>query len=88
MEGNIIITSNRIDLTCDENNLVYKAANLLKQEFNIADTLHIHIEKNIPIAAGMAGGSTDCASTLLGLNKLFQLGLSPKELQNKGVTFS
>lgn len=86
LEGNIIITSNRIDLTCDENNLVYKAANLLKQEFHITDTLHIHIEKNIPIAAGMAGGSTDCASTLLGLNKLFQLGLSPKELQNRGVT--
>lgn len=86
LEGGISITTSCSTLPCDEHNLVYKAAKLLKQEFQIANNIHIHIEKNIPIAAGMAGGSTDCASTLLGINQLFQLGLSHQQLQDRGVT--
>lgn len=83
---NTVVTSNHSSLLCDKSNLVYKAADLLRNEFHFTEQLFIHIEKNIPIAAGMAGGSTDCASTLLGINQLLDLGLSIEDLQQRGVT--
>ena len=67
-------TSDEIPLDC--NNLVYKAANLIKKTFNINKGVEIHIKKNIPVAAGMAGGSSNAAAVLVGLNKLWNLNLS------------
>lgn len=76
-------TSDEIPLDC--NNLVYKAANLIKQTFNINKGVEIHIKKNIPVAAGMAGGSSNAAAVLVGLNKLWNLDLSNQQLEEIGL---
>ena len=76
-------TSDEIPLDC--NNLVYKAANLIKKTFNINKGVEIHIEKNIPVAAGMAGGSSNAAAVLVGLNKLWNLNLSNQQLEKIGL---
>ena len=82
----IITATNDPSLSLGEDNLIYKAARLLMDRFNIADGVRISLTKEIPIAAGMAGGSSDCASTLKGINELFELGLSEEELRDIGVT--
>lgn len=82
----ITLTTNRPELPTNEDNLIYKAARLLMEEFDISEGVAIHLEKNIPVAAGMAGGSTDCAATLEGMNTLFSIGLSEDELMKRGVT--
>lgn len=69
----------------DENNLAYKAARLLKEHCGVAEGIAIHLQKRIPVAAGMAGGSTDAAAVLKGMNRLFSLGLSEEELCGIGV---
>ena len=69
----------------DERNLVYKAAKLLMDEFQVKGGVDIHLEKFIPVAAGMAGGSPDAAAALVGINRLFKLGLSQKELMDRAV---
>lgn len=69
----------------DERNLAYRAADLLRREMGISTGARIIINKKIPIAAGLAGGSSDAAATLRGLNQLWGLGLSYKELANIGV---
>ena len=76
-------TSDEIPLDC--NNLVYKAANLIKKTFNINKGVEIHIKKNIPVAAGMAGGSSNAAAVLVGLNKLWNLKLSNQQLEKIGL---
>lgn len=76
-------TSDEIPLDC--NNLVYKAANLIKKTFNINKGVEIHIKKNIPVAAGMAGGSSNAAAVLVGLNKLWNLNLSNQQLDKIGL---
>lgn len=76
-------TSDEIPLDC--NNLVYKAANLIKKTFNINKGVEIHIKKNIPVAAGMAGGSSNAAAALVGLNKLWNLDLSNQQLEEIGL---
>jgi len=68
----------------DERNLVYKAALLMKTVYEINEGVHIYLEKNIPVAAGLAGGSSDAAATLRGLNRLWQLNLSEAELLKLG----
>ena len=68
-----------------EGNLAYRAAKLLMDEFDIQDGVKIQIRKYIPVAAGMAGGSTDAAAVLVGMNRMFGLGLSKKELMERGV---
>ncbi len=75
-ENSILIKSNSLDIPLNEDNIMYKAVNLLKNQFNIEKGIEISIEKNIPVAAGMAGGSSNAAAVLVGLNKLFKLGLS------------
>ena len=69
----------------DERNLVYRAAKLLMDEFHIDKGVSIHLTKAIPVAAGMAGGSSDAAAALNGLNRLFGLSLSTSELMERGV---
>ena len=81
----IAITTDSGELPTDENNLIYKAARLMKERFGIAEGVRIHLQKNIPIAAGMAGGSTDAAATLKGMNELFGLDVSQEELMEIGV---
>lgn len=68
----------------DNRNLVYKAVNLIKTRFGIKKGVHIHLEKNIPVAAGLAGGSSDAAAALRGINRLWKLGLTMDELAELG----
>lgn len=69
-----------------EKNLVWKAARLMKEHCKIAGGFSIYLEKNIPAAAGLAGGSSDCAATLLGINELCGAERSIDELCELGVT--
>ena len=83
--GEIKVTTNLGFLPTGPDNLVYKAAALLKDEFNIKDGVTLDLYKFIPVAAGMAGGSTDAAAVLKGMNKMFNLGLSDEELMVRGA---
>lgn len=83
--GKIEIDTNLFYLPNNENNLVYKAAKMLMDEFDIKSGVKINLQKVIPVSAGMAGGSSDAAAVLYGVNKLFHLGLSTKELMERGV---
>lgn len=82
----IVITCNLEGLECDENNLIYKAAKKLMDAAGVTSGLDIHLQKNIPVAAGMAGGSTDAAATLTGVNELLGIGFSVDKLKEIGVT--
>lgn len=84
-EDTIELTTNLKFLPVDENNLVYKVVRQLKEEFQIKEGIRIHLDKHIPVAAGMAGGSSDCAAALFGMNRMFGLNLSRKELMKRGV---
>ena len=84
-EPGISIKTNISFLPVNENNLIYKAGKLLMDEFGIKDGVSVKLNKRIPIAAGMAGGSTDAAAMMYGINKLFDLGLSRKALMERGV---
>lgn len=84
-ENLILIKSNSLDIPLNEDNIMYKAVNLLRDQFNIEKGIEISIEKNIPVAAGMAGGSSNAAAVLVGLNKLWNLGLSESELKDIGL---
>ena len=83
--GEIRITSNAGEIPLGEDNLIYKAASLMRERFGIAGGVSVHLEKRIPVAAGMAGGSTDAACTMKALNLLYDLGLSEEELCELGV---
>lgn len=69
----------------DKGNLAFMAAKVLMEAYDIKAKVKIHINKRIPIAGGMAGGSADCAAVLRGVNQLFQLGLTDEQLQEYGV---
>ena len=84
-EPGIQVETNLYYLPTNENNLVYKAAKLLMDEFQVQDGLLIRLRKFIPVAAGMAGGSSDAAAVLFGVNKMFRLGLTTEELMQRGV---
>lgn len=84
-ESGIQIQTNLSFLPVNENNLIYKAAKLLMDEFSITDGVSVKLDKRIPVAAGMAGGSTDAAAMLIGVNRLFSLGLTKRQLMERGV---
>ena len=81
----IQVKTNLYYLPTNENNLVYKAAKLLMDEFQIRDGVSIQLKKRIPVAAGMAGGSSDGAAVLWGINQMYGLGLSMQALMERGV---
>lgn len=94
LHDEVILTEKKagISLSCDksyvpvdERNIAYKAAKLIMEETGLKSGIHIHINKNIPVAAGLAGGSTDAAAVLKGMNAMFSLGLSYEELKVLGL---
>ena len=84
-EDNLIIKSECSYIPLNEDNIVYKAAKLIKEKMDIKKGIEIFIKKNIPVAAGMAGGSSNAAAVLVGLNELWKLGLSKDELRDLGL---
>lgn len=84
-EKGITFTSNSGEIPLDDTNLAYKAAKLIMAQAGLDAGVEIHLEKRIPVAAGMAGGSTDGAAVLIGMNELFQLGYDMEELKAMGV---
>ena len=84
-EGQISLEIDGASLPLNEDNLVYKAAKLFIEETKLKMGVRIHLEKHIPIAAGMAGGSSDAAATLHGLNEMANYPLSVEQLCEIGV---
>ena len=99
-EPGILLTMNTKTLPVDERNIAYRAAKLMLDEYfsgkyndagncgtvnDLSLGVRIHIEKNIPVAAGMAGGSTDCAAVIRALNKLLHMDLSDEALMKIGL---
>ena len=84
-DGRITMSTNLKFLPVNDDNLCIKAAKLLIEEFGLKEGVHIDLEKHIPVAAGMAGGSTDAAAVLFGVNKIFNLKLSKTALMERGV---
>lgn len=85
VEPEIHLTTNKKYIPVDENNLVWRAAKLMMDTCGIMEGVSIHLHKVIPVAAGMAGGSSDAAATLVGMNRLFHCGLSKEKLMELGV---
>ncbi len=81
----ITITSDCPFIPGDCNNIAYKAADLIKETFGISKGLNINIQKNIPVAAGLAGGSSNAAAVLVGLNRLWQLNMTEQRLMALGA---
>ncbi len=85
IERDTIILSSQVGyIPLDEKNLAFQAARLIKERLGVKRGVYIHLDKNIPVAAGLAGGSSDAAATLRGLNRLWDLRLSDLELQQLG----
>ena len=85
-EPDIILSVDSHDTLGDiSNNLIFRAAKLMVERFSIKEGIEIALKKNIPVAAGMAGGSTDAASTMIAMNELFELGQSKEQLMELAV---
>ena len=77
---NWLVTDNKY-IPPNMNNLAMKAVTLMQQQFPNVPPLEVTLQKRIQVAAGLAGGSTDCAAVILGINCMYDLGLSLQELQ-------
>lgn len=84
-ENKIIVQSNKAFLPVDRRNNVYQAAAIVKERYQIREGIKISITKNIPVAAGLGGGSTDCAAALRGMNRMWQLDLPMADLIDIGM---
>ncbi len=85
-EKNITVSTDSRELPTDENNLVFKAAKYMFHKYSISSGLHVRLCKKIPIAAGLAGGSTDAAATIKGINRLYRLDLPLSQLMEDGAS--
>ena len=83
--GEVTLSANSESIPTDGSNLICKVANRLRDEFGVKAGVDMTLEKRIPVAAGMAGGSTDGAAAYLALNELWNLGLSKEELCKRAV---
>ncbi len=84
-DGGIVIETDSRELPTDENNIIYKAARLMQEEFGLPGGIRVSLQKNIPVAAGMAGGSADAAAVMKAMNQLYELELSEERLRELGV---
>lgn len=82
----IVIRTNKKNIPTDQRNLIYKAADLLMRKYSITDGLCVTLEKRIPMAAGMAGGSTDAAAVFVAMNELFSLHMTQESMCELAVT--
>ena len=85
IDSDIKLICNKPYVPIDERNLAYKAAKLFKETYNIEDGVSINLIKNIPVSAGMAGGSTDAAGVLKVMNRIFNINASDEELRALGL---
>ncbi len=83
--GDINITTNLSYLPVDKKNLVYRAIDMIRENYNIKEGVTVKLNKHIPVAAGMAGGSTDAAAAFVGMNQLFRLNITQDTLMDYGV---
>lgn len=84
-KSGIQITTNQEELPVNEDNLIYKAAKQVMDAYSLSEGVNIHLEKHIPVAAGMAGGSADAAATYEGMKQLFHLDFATEDMQKLGV---
>ena len=85
IDSGIEIVTDSMDIPVNEDNLIYKAARLMIDTYKIEAGVRVSLKKNIPVAAGMAGGSTDAAAVINGMNELFSLNIDKKELMDLSV---
>lgn len=85
-KNEIVIKTNLPWLPTDERNLAYKAVETIKEKYGLDRGVFIEINKKIPVSAGLGGGSADCAAVLVGMNQLFSMGISRKEMEDIGYT--
>lgn len=85
-EPGITLTANLPFLPTDSRNLAVRAASLLMEKYGVTDGLNIRLHKFIPVAAGLAGGSSDAAAVLVGVNRVFKLGIPKDELLRLGLS--
>lgn len=85
IKSGIQLSCNKHYIPVDERNLAYKAAKLFMEEYSIKEGVEINIKKNIPVAAGLAGGSTDVAAVLKAMNNIFKVQATEEQLMKLGV---
>ena len=84
IDQGIVLETNAKYLPTDSRNIAYQAAQLMRERYDIQSGIYIYIEKNIPIAAGLAGGSSNAAATIKGINDIFEIGLTQSEMMKIG----